>query len=304
MSLQLDATMQHHVHEDVRRLFPKIAPIRYLHPIRFPRLLLKIARHKRRDRRHIIDGIKPLLKQEGRDYNPDVVEQYIDSVVLFHYLQIYSVETFTMLKPALMESLAQECGRLIHEDIPGDFVDVGVWRGGSSMIIKSSNDALDGRRRVMCLDLFDSMDTRALHPEDPVDDHIIISALEFAREYFGTEGVTTSIAQIQQNFTKLGVDLTGVSFLKGNLVSDDFPFDEVKQIALLRIDCDFYTATRNTLARLFPKMQPGATIIFDDYYLEGFGERLAADEFRAALGDHTPLLRIGQSAVWHLPRTM
>ena len=103
------------------------------------------------------------------------------------------------------------------------------------------------------------------------------------------------------NFTALAVSLDDVEFLQGNLISEDFPFDQVGDIALLRIDCDFYTATKNTLARLYPRVQPGGTIIFDDYYLEGFGERLAADELRAAVGDETPLIRAGQSAVWRLP---
>lgn len=122
---------------------------------------------------------------------------------MFHDLQLYSIGTFTMLKPALIESMAQACSRLIHDGIPDNCVDVGVWRGGSSMIITSSIDAPGGGRKVQCLDLFDAMDTRALHPRDPVDDHLIISALE----YFGTEGVTTSVQELQESVTMLGVSL-------------------------------------------------------------------------------------------------
>jgi hypothetical protein len=94
--------------------------------------------------------------------------------------------------------------------------------------------------------------------------------------------------------------LDDVEFLRGNLISPEFPFECIEAIALMRIDCDFYTATKNTLERLYPKLQPGGTILFDDYYLEGFGERRAADEFRAQIGDDSPLERVGQSAVWRV----
>lgn len=69
---------------------------------------------------------------------------------------------------------------------------------------------------------------------------------------------------------------------------------------LLRVDCDVYSATKNTQARLLPKMAPGGTVLFDDDDLEGFGERQGADEARAARGDTPPLERVGQSAVWWL----
>jgi hypothetical protein len=113
-------------------------------------------------------------------------------------------------------------------------------------------------------------------------------------------GDVNRLAEIRQNFHELGVSLDDVEFLRGNLISPEFPFECIEAIALMRIDCDFYTATKNTLERLYPKLQPGGTILFDDYYLEGFGERRAADEFRAQIGDDSPLERVGQSAVWRV----
>lgn len=288
-------------HPQVTALFRRLSPIRYQSPLRYPRLVGQVLWRKRRDRAVLGDEIRAMIDARGRELAPEVLESYLESVLLLHYLQLCNIKVYSMLKPELMRSLADECARVLAAGVEGDFVDVGVWKGGSSMIMKFINDELDGQRRVMCLDIYDTMDLEVLDEADPVEDKIIVSALELARAHFETEGVRTSIEEIQANFRELGVGLDAVEFVRGNLISPAFPFERVEAIALMRIDCDFYTATKNTLEHLYPKLQPGGTIIFDDYYLEGFGERRAADEFRAALGDDSPLERVGQSAVWRPP---
>jgi hypothetical protein len=281
-------------------VFRRIAPIRYGTKLRFPRLVWQVLRNKRADLATLRPQVEDLIARHGKQLPPGVLDSYLESAVLLHYLQRAEVKVYSMMKPELMESLAEECVRLVEAGVPGDFVDVGVWKGGSAMIMKTVSDRLGAGRQVFLLDIFETMDFRVLDDEDPVEDRIIIGALESARAHFQTEGVCTSVAEIQANFRTLGVGLDGVRFLSGNLNAPDFPYADVGQIALLRVDCDFYSATKNTLARLLPKLAPGGTVIFDDYYLEGFGERRAADEARAARGDTRPLERVGQSAVWRL----
>ncbi len=286
---------------ETRELFARLSPIRYGSKLRYPGLIWQVLRNRRRDTATLTRQISALIAENGKALDPTILGTYLESMILLHYLQKCDVKVYSMMKPELMESLAGECLRVIDAGIPGDFVDVGVWKGGSGMIMKSLVDRSGGGRRVLMLDIYDTMDFKVLDESDPVEDRIIITALEHARAYFGTEGVATSVAEIRANFALMGVELEGVEFLEGNLISEDFPFDRVGDIALLRIDCDFYTATKNTLARLYDKVRPGGTIIFDDYYLEGFGERLAADELREAVGEDSPLIRVGQSAVWRLP---
>jgi O-methyltransferase len=287
--------------DTARALFARLSPIRYRSKIHYPGLIWQVLRNKRRDTAVLKREIGGLIAEHGKSLSPELLETYLESMILLHYLQKSGVKVYSMMKPELMESLAEECTRVLSSGVQGELVDVGVWKGGSGMIMKTVNDLLGGGRTLKMLDIYDTMDFKVLDDSDPIEDRIIITALEHARQYFGTEGVATSIAEIKANFETLAVSLDDVVFLKGNLISEDFPFDQVGDIALLRIDCDFYTATKNTLEKLYPRMQPGGTIIFDDYYLEGFGERLAADELRAAVGDDAPLIRAGQSAVWRLP---
>ncbi len=228
---------------DLQELYARISPIRYGSKLRYPGLIWQVLANKRRDMRVLKNEIGALIAEHGKQLPEDVLETYLESMVLLHYLQKSGVVVYSMMKPELMESLAAECAHVLHSGVAGDFVDVGVWKGGSGMIMKTVNDRLEGGRGVLMLDIYDTMDFKVLDESDPVEDRIIITALEHARKYFQTEGVATSVAEIQANFATLGVDLEGVKFLEGNLIDPAFPFDQVDQIALLRIDCDFYTAT-------------------------------------------------------------
>lgn len=287
---------------DIRQLFARISPIRHGSVLRYPGLIAHILWNRRRDRRWLRGEIEGMLEAHGQTLAPETLDAYLESVLLLNYLQKRDIAVYSMLRPELMESLALECARVLEAGVPGDLVDVGVWKGGSSMILKAVHDRLGADRRLLCLDVFDRMDEKVLDESDPIGDRLIVSSLELARRYFGTEGVATSVAEIRGNFERLGVSLEGVEFVEGNLISEDFPFERVGEIALLRIDCDFYSATRRTLEALYPKVQAGGVIILDDYYLDGFGERQAADELRAAVGAVTPLERVGQSAVWRVTR--
>lgn len=286
---------------ELQDLCQRLSPPRFRSPLAFPALAWHALWNYRSDRRALARGVSELMVRFGGALPDDVLDWYLNSMILLHYLQRFKVPVFTMMKPELMENLAQEAERVIANGVPGDLVDVGVWKGGSSMVLKTVNDLRAGGKAVVLLDIFDTMDHKVLDVDEAGYDRAIIEALEMAREYFGTEGVRTSISDVRASFEKLGVSLDNVHFVEGNLVDPAFPFDRVGQIALLRVDCDFYTPTRRTIEALYPRISPGGTIIFDDYYLEAFGERRAADEYREQLGIDAPIRRVGQSAVWHVP---
>ncbi len=282
-----------------KQLFARLNPPRNRPLILFPRLCWHYVRNYKRDKKVLTAKIYSVIEQYEGSMDPELLSTYIDSIILLHYVQHCDVQVYSMLKPELMESLVGETARVIRDEVPGAFVDVGVWKGGSSMIIKSVIELLGAERELCCLDVFDTMDDKVLVDDDPDGDQAIIAVLNLAREFFGTEGVSTSVEEVRRNFQHMGVPLEQVRFLKGNLVDPAFPFEQVPDtIALLRIDCDFYTATQRTMESLYDRIPVGGSIILDDYYLEAFGERIAVDEFRAARGITTPLAQVGQSAVW------
>jgi hypothetical protein len=68
-----------------------------------------------------------------------------------------------------------------------------------------------------------------------------------------------------------------VSYHPG-LVEKTLPAEAPEQIALLRLDTDWYESTKHELVHLYPRLVPGGVLIIDDY---GFfrGARQATDEY-------------------------
>lgn len=158
---------------------------------------------------------------------------------------------------------------IIHrEQIPGDIVECGVWRGGSLIIAKTALDSVDDRRTYWAFDTFAGM--TAPTAEDPMPAHLhwqepLVKAL-------------SPLDDVINNFDRYGVLDERVHFVQGDVAETLIRPHGPKKIALLRLDTDWYASTRIELEQLFPLLVPGGIVIIDDY---GFwsGCRRAVDEF-------------------------
>jgi hypothetical protein len=78
-------------------------------------------------------------------------------------------------------------------------------------------------------------------------------------------------------------------------VEESLPAHAPEQIALLRLDTDWYASTRHELEHLYPRLVPGGVLIIDDYgHWEG--ARRAADEYFGKIGEHLLLNRLDYAA--------
>jgi len=74
-------------------------------------------------------------------------------------------------------------------------------------------------------------------------------------------------------------------------VEDTLPERAPGEIAVLRLDTDWYASTRHELEQLYPRLAPGGALIPDDYgHYEG--ARRAVDEYLAARGERLLLSRV------------
>jgi hypothetical protein len=68
-----------------------------------------------------------------------------------------------------------------------------------------------------------------------------------------------------------------VHFVQGP-VEETLPEHAPAEIALLRLDTDWYASTKHELVHLYPRLAPGGVLIIDDYaYWRG--ARQAVDEY-------------------------
>jgi O-methyltransferase/demethyldecarbamoylnovobiocin O-methyltransferase/8-demethyl-8-(2,3-dimethoxy-alpha-L-rhamnosyl)tetracenomycin-C 4'-O-methyltransferase len=132
----------------------------------------------------------------------------------------------------------------IRDNIPGDFYELGVWRGGACIYARGVLNALG-------------------HPHRAVH---VFDAFENIRNYGGKSSyLSVSEAQVRSNFEKYGLT-NNVVFHKG-LFKDTVPQFRSRvttPIAVLRIDGNFYDSYQDALYAFYDKVPVGGFVIFDD----------------------------------------
>jgi len=202
---------------------------------------------------------------------------------------------FTMTPPERMYNLWLAARHVLTHDVPGDFVECGVWRGGSAMLCALAlQDRADPNRRVWLYDTFEGM---AAPTEKDVDHEGLIDTREiWARSQQGdhNEWCYASLDDVRRNMASTGFPETRTVYVKGK-VQDTLPGNTPDRIALLRLDTDWHDSTVAELKHLYPKLSPGGVLIVDDYG-QWKGQRQAVDEYLAAQPVPLLLARIDAAA--------
>ena len=140
------------------------------------------------------------------------------------------------------------------QKIKGDVVECGVWRGGMSIFLSS----LFFDKNIWVCDSFEgfqSLDTATYEYHDEPHTPSYSNSIQVRYD------------DVVQNFKNYGFDApdSRINFLEGWVKDTLNPITcKIQSISLLRIDVDAYSATREVLDYLYPKVKKGGYIIFDD----------------------------------------
>ena len=165
---------------------------------------------------------------------------------------------------------------VLAEDVPGDLVECGVWRGGASILMRGILAAWNVTdRTVWVADSFAGLPSPE-HPRDTIDlSPAVHPELAVSRD------------RVAANFALFDLLDDQVRFVEGYF-SESLPGVPIEQIAVLRLDGDLYESTLTTLESLYDKVSPGGHVIVDDYgVLEPCRE--AVTDFRSARGITDPI---------------
>ena len=184
----------------------------------------------------------------------------------------------SMIGARRMSNVRSQCERVIRDDIPGDFMETGVWRGGACIMMRAVLEAYEiTDRRVIAADSFSGFPT----PSEAAD-----ADFEFAT----FEEFAVSLEDVKAAFARYRLLDQQVVFLEG-LFKDTLPAAPVEALSVLRLDGDMYESTRDGLVNLYHKLSPGGTLIADDYFLFE-SQRQAIDEYRSAHRIADPIIQI------------
>jgi len=212
----------------------------------------------------------------GREYSPDELDVFA------------KVRPFTATSPERVSGLMNAVKYLVKNRIEGDFVECGVWRGGSMMAAMLALLNLgDTSRHFYLFDTYEGMTP----PTDKDVTHTGTRAADLLATTEKREGPTywciASLEDVQRNVFSTGYPKDKIHFIKGR-VEDTLPAQAPRSISLLRLDTDWYESTRHELVHLYPLLRPNGVLIIDDYgYWQG--SRRAVDEYFAEQ-EFAPLL--------------
>jgi hypothetical protein len=214
-------------------------------------------------------------RPSGRDIPVDLEREWVDT--------IERVLPFTMTTPERLAAVCSATEYIVRHEIPGSFVECGVWRGGSMMAVAFTLQRLGATDRDLYLfDTYSGM-TRPTEADLDVGGHACLDHWPAPGDDAGIGAVP--VPEVQAALALTGYDPARLHFVEGS-VEETLPDYAPSQIALLRLDTDWYASTRHELVHLYPLLVLGGVIIIDDYgHLQG--ARKAADEY---LGDHRILL--------------
>jgi hypothetical protein len=214
----------------------------------------------------------------SRRSKEDVINPLKDIDADTDFQKVYAkTKAYTTVEPERCYALYHAARYIIRNGIQGDFVECGVWKGGSVMLIAYTllEEGITDRK-IYLYDTFEGMIKpgdkdgeweKAEWEKNKVNDQINSWCL-------------SSLEEVQTNMLKTGYPKENIIFIKGK-VEQTLPGIIPSQIALLRLDTDWYESTKHELNHLYPLLEKGGILIIDDYGAWP-GARKAVDEYFVA----------------------
>ena len=229
------------------------------------------------------------LRQNKADGSSLVISRREPDGSITHFDETRNVTelSHTMIGRARLDNLQDCMETCLSENVLGDFVETGIWRGGACILMRGVLAAYDvNDRLVWAADSFEGV------PPPTYGEDI---GLDLSKEVLPVLAVPQS--EVEELFRRYGLLDDSVRFLKG-WFKDTLPAAPIWKIAVLRLDGDLYESTMDALNALYDRVSVGGFVIVDDYYsCPPCGQ--AVDEFRSTHNIATPLKIIdAQSVYW------
>jgi predicted O-methyltransferase YrrM len=153
----------------------------------------------------------------------------------------------------------QNVQQVLKEGVPGDFVELGVYKGNSAALLAAC--ARQAKRAVYLFDTFEGFDRRDCDADE---------WRRWSRLF-----TKTDLERVQR---LVGDD--SVVYVKGYFPDSLATIELPEQIAVAHIDCDLYEPMKAGLEYFYPRIARGGLIILHDYSSGHWpGVTRAIDEF-------------------------
>jgi hypothetical protein len=203
---------------------------------------------------------------------------------------LQTVGPFTMVSADRLQANLNALRHVEDTGVPGDVVEVGVWKGGSLLAMLLAYDHTNKTDRIFHLyDTFTGV-TPPSAVDMSYDGHVasdLVSRNPEARceaSLSETQAIVFSTTQYPRK---------KIQFHKGDIRTETVA---PAQIAVLRLDTDFYDSTKHELDLFYDRVVSGGVVLIDDYG-HWMGCKKAVDEWLVGHPEIT-LQRIDEAGVF------
>ena len=197
---------------------------------------------------------------------------------------IAAVRPFTMTSSERIWSLLQAVNYIVDQPVEGDFVECGVWRGGSVMAMALHLQQRSAATRRLWL--YDTYEGMTAPTEADVEATTGVTARELLQSTEVADGnnvwCVAGRDDVEANLRTTGYPMGNFTLVEGD-VAVTLRGSVPEQLSILRLDTDWYESTVACLEVLYPRLVIGGVCILDDYG-HWLGARSAVDEYFATLG--------------------
>jgi O-methyltransferase len=187
-------------------------------------------------------GITHVLLRPNATYAPWLAEPKFNETYKI-------IEHHTLVDLYRCYELWTLAGHIRH--LPGDVIEIGVWRGGTGCLIAKRVQSLAANRTVYLCDTFSG----------------VVGVGEKDTKYRGGEHADTSLGDVEQLVKTLALD--NVRILQGIFPEETGQQITSNHLALVHIDVDVYNSALHCFEWAWPKLVAGGAVVFDDYGLLG-----------------------------------
>ena len=207
---------------------------------------------------------------------------------------IRAVKPYSMTSPERLNAFILATRYIARHNIPGDIVECGVWRGGSMQACARTLLSVgEDERELYLFDTYEGMTPPTA--EDLRRDGRPAQELLDAQGKDRPIWAVASLEDVQAGFENVPYPKERVHYVQGR-VEDTVPAQAPEQIAILRLDTDWYASTKHELEHLYSRLVSGGVLLIDDYgYWQG--SRQAVDEFLDKTGERLLLLRMDEGRI-------
>jgi len=209
--------------------------------------------------------------REATNFDREIINEILD-------LNNSKKNKLSMVSPQCLWAAIASTKYVIENDIPGDIVECGVWKGGCSIAMAKTLEKFGSNKKIWMYDTFAGMTVPTKYDKhQSTGVNAMKKFIKLSKTNYN-DWCFSSLEDVSENLSKFGIS-NKTKLIKGDVC---ITLKEEKNlppiISLLRLDTDWYESTKKELEILYPRLSINGAMLIDDYG-HWSGSKKAVDEY-------------------------